>query len=116
MKRTCFAIDLKDDEKLITAYEKIHKPENIWPEIPEGIVAGGIVDMQIYRVGTHLFMIAETEEDTEINYAFEAISKMSKQDTWAVFMGEFQQKLKEAKPKEHWAEMKQVFSLKDCIK
>jgi L-rhamnose mutarotase len=116
MKRTCFALDLKDDEKLIEAYENIHKPENIWPEIPAGIREGGIIDMQIYRIGNHLFMIAETEEGVDLNVAFDAIAKMPKQDVWAAFMATFQQKIKEAQPNEHWAKMKQVFALTDCVK
>ncbi len=114
MKRTCFALDLKDDKKLITAYENIHKPENIWPEIPKGIRDGGIHDMQIYRIGTHLFMIAEYVEGTDLNEIFKAIGQMPKQDIWAEFVAQFQQKLKEAGPKEHWAEMKQIFALTDC--
>lgn len=113
-QRTCFALDLKDDEKLIEAYENIHKPENIWPEIPAGIREGGILEMQIYRIGTHLFMIAETEEDVNIYDAFKAIDKMPKQDVWAEFVAQFQQKIKEAGPNEHWAEMKQIFALTDC--
>ncbi len=115
-QRTCFALDLKDDDKLIAAYEQIHKPENIWPEIPAGILAGGILDMQIYRFSTHLFMIAETEEGIDINEAFAVISKMPRQKEWAMFMAEFQKKLNGASPNEHWAKMKQIFALNECLK
>jgi L-rhamnose mutarotase len=115
-QRTCLALDLKNDDELIVQYEYFHQPEHIWPEIPKGIRAGGIVDMQIYRLGTRLFMIVETEEGTDLNTAFEAIGKMPLQAEWAAFMEGFQQRLSEAKPHEHWAEMKPVFMLTDCLK
>ncbi len=115
-QRTCLALDLKDDDELIAQYEHFHQPEHIWPEIPRGIRAGGIVDMQIYRLGTRLFMIVETKEGMDLNTAFEAIGKMPLQAEWAAFMEGFQQRLTEAKPHEHWAEMKPIFLLNECLK
>lgn len=115
-QRTCLALDLKDNDKLISQYEHFHQPEHIWPEIPQGIRAGGIVDMQIYRIGARLFMIVETEEGIDLITAFEAIGKMPRQTEWAAFMDGFQRRLTEAKPHEHWAEMKPVFLLTQCLK
>ena len=57
MKRYCQTLDLKEDEQLIKEYCYWHSPEHIWPEIPEGIRAVGILNMEIYRLGTRLFMI-----------------------------------------------------------
>jgi L-rhamnose mutarotase len=114
--RTCLALDLKDDADLIAQYEHFHTPEHIWEGIPEGIKAGGVEDMQIYRIGNHLFMIVETLEGITVEEAFEATGKLSGQPEWAAFMSGFQQKLKEAKPEEHWAKMQKIFSLNDCLK
>ena len=47
-----------------------HSPEHIWPEIPEGIRAVGILNMEIYRLGTRLFMIVETPDDFDWDAAF----------------------------------------------
>ncbi len=113
--RICLALDLKEDAKLIAEYEHYHTPEHIWPEIPAGIKAGGIIDMQIYRIGNHLFMIVDLEDGVTLDQAFEAIGKMDKQPDWSAFMNGYQQKLKEAQPNEHWAKMKPVFKLNDCI-
>lgn len=113
--RTCLALDLKNDADLIAQYEHFHTPEGIWKEIPVGIKAVGIEDMQIYRIGTHLFMIVETLEGVTLEEAFDATSKHPRQPEWAAFMDGFQQKLKEAKPEEHWAKMQQIFSLNDCL-
>ncbi len=111
MQRTCLALDLKNDPAGIAAYEHYHKPDHIWPEIPEGIRAAGILDMQIYRIGTHLFMIVETPDGLDLDAAFAAIGSMPLQSEWAAFMDGFQQRLAEALPNEHWAKMSCVFSL-----
>ncbi|MEY4540640.1 MAG: hypothetical protein RLZZ306_2397 [Bacteroidota bacterium] len=89
--RTCLALDLKDDADLISQYEHFHTPDGIWKGIPEGIRAG-VEDMQIYRIGNHLFMIVETVEGITLEEAFEITSKYPRQPEWAAFMDGFQQK------------------------
>lgn len=50
MKRYCLALDLKDDEALIAAYEEHHR--HIWPEIMQRTKEAGIEQMEIYRTAT----------------------------------------------------------------
>jgi L-rhamnose mutarotase len=68
-RRFCLALDLKDDPGLIAEYERHH--EHVWPEIIENIKTSGIEDMEIYRLGTRMFMIMEVNE----KFSFEAKSK-----------------------------------------
>ena len=110
------ALDLKDDESLISEYEQYHRREGIWTEIPIGIKEAGILDMQIYRIGTRLFMIVEYDENTNLKTAFEKMGTMPRQQEWATLMAGFQKELPEAKPGEHWATMTPVFLLNDHIK
>ncbi|WP_090374461.1 L-rhamnose mutarotase [Dyadobacter sp. SG02] len=112
-KRTCMALDLIDNADLIASYEHHHTPGNIWPEIPAGIRAAGITDMQIYRIGTHLFMIVEHDDSTDLQTAFDKMATLPRQGEWAAWMDSFQQKLPEAAAGEHWATMKPVFLLND---
>lgn len=114
-KRICMALNLKDDPDLIVAYEKIHCKGQIWPEIPIGIRDSGVLDMQIYRIGNHLFMIVEIPEDANINEVFDQMGKFPRQQEWAQYMNTFQQRLRAANPGEHWAVMSPVFLLKDHI-
>ena len=83
MKRYCQTLDLKEDEQLIKEYCYWHSPEHIWPEIPEGIRAVGILNMEIYRLGTRLFMIVETPDDFDWDAAFARLATMDKQAEWA---------------------------------
>ena len=58
MNRQCLALDLKDDPALIAEYERLH--QNIWPQISAHLRGHGVLDMQIWRLGTRLFMVMDT--------------------------------------------------------
>lgn len=109
------ALDLVDNAELIASYDHYHKPGNIWPEIPDGIREAGITDMQIYRIGRHLFMIVEHDGATDLKTAFDKMAALPRQGEWATWMDSFQQKLPEAAAGEHWAAMKPVFLLNDHL-
>lgn len=60
VKRYCRTLDLRNDPELIAEYRRRHSRENIWPEVMAGIREVGILEMEIYILGTRLFMIVET--------------------------------------------------------
>ena len=109
MKRYCFALDLKDDNKLIVEYEKYH--EAIWPEIRDSITSAGIEQLEIYRVKNRLFMIMETNND----FSFEKKNKMDaaneKVQEWEKLMWKYQQELPTAAKGEKWILMQKIFKL-----
>jgi L-rhamnose mutarotase len=108
-RRYCLTLDLKDDPALIAEYKRYH--ENVWPEISESIRNSGIVDMEIYLLGTRMFMIMEVNE----NFSFEAKARADESDPkvreWEQLMWKFQQALPEAKPGEKWLLMERVFKI-----
>ena len=110
-KRYCQLLDLVDDPKLIEEYKKWHSPEFNWPEIPQGIKAVGILTMEIYLLGNHLFMIFETPLDFEWDSAFEKLSHMNKQAEWEEFVGKFQKSKPGAASAEKWQLMDRIFTL-----
>lgn len=113
VQRTAMALDLKDDQNLIATYEKYHQFDGNWTEIPLGIKDSGVIDMQIYRIGTRLFMIVDYDEKANLKEIFEKMSTMPNQTEWAELMATFQKKLPEAQSGEHWAAMKPVFLLNE---
>jgi L-rhamnose mutarotase len=56
IKRFCKTLLLEDDPRLIEEYKKVHAPGAVWSEITRGMKEVGIVDMEIYLLGTRLFM------------------------------------------------------------
>jgi L-rhamnose mutarotase len=107
MKKHCLALDLKDDEALIAAYEEYHR--NVWPEVLDSLRDSGIEHMEIYRISNRLFMIIEVED----SFSFEEKGKMdadnSKVQDWEVLMWDYQQALPIAKPGEKWLPMEKIF-------
>lgn len=109
MKRFCFALDLKDDPKLIEEYENYHK--NIWPEIRKSIIDSGIVDMEIYRVADRLFMIMETTDEFSFQRKAKMDSTNQKVEEWEQLMWKFQKPCPFAGPGEKWVLMDNIFKL-----
>lgn len=111
MKRYCQTLELKDDPEGIREYVHWHSAEHIWPEIPEGIRAVGILDMEIYRLGTRLFMIVETPDDFEWEAAFARLATMERQAEWEDFVAKFQKAAPESSSSEKWQLMERIFKL-----
>lgn len=108
-RRFCLTLDLKDDPKLIAEYEKYH--EKIWPEITQSLKDAGIEDLEIYRLGTRMFMVMEVNERFSSEAKARADEANPKVREWEELMWRFQQPLPQAKPGEKWLPMKKIFSL-----
>ncbi|HJX00622.1 MAG TPA: L-rhamnose mutarotase [Terriglobales bacterium] len=108
-RRYCLALDLKDDPKLIAEYKKYH--EKIWPEITQSIKQAGIEDLEIYLLGTRLFMIMEVNDTFSFEAKGAADRSNSKVQEWERLMWKFQQSLPQAKPGEKWLLMERIFKL-----
>jgi L-rhamnose mutarotase len=113
-KRYCLALDLKEDPKLIAEYKRYH--EKIWPEITKSIRDAGIADMEIYLLGTRMFMVIEVDE----HFSFEAKAKADRQNPkvqeWEELMWTFQKPLPNARPGEKWMLMERVFKLEKKVR
>ena len=108
-RRFCLTLDLKDDPKLIAEYKRYH--EQIWPEIAESIRDSGIRDMEIYLLGTRMFMVMEADETFSFEAKGEADRGNPKVQEWENLMWKFQQALPQAKPGEKWMLMERIFKL-----
>ena len=108
-RRYCLALDLKDDPKLIAEYKKHH--EKIWPEITASIKQAGIEDLEIYLLGTRLFMIMEVNDRFSFEAKAAADRSNPKVQEWEALMWKFQQPLPQAKPGEKWLLMERIFKL-----
>lgn len=108
-RRFCLALDLKDDPELIAEYKRYH--EKIWPEISKSIKNSGILDMEIYLLGSRLFMIMEVDKGFSFDAKAKAELANSKIHEWEELMWKFQKPLPNAKPGEKWLLMERIFKL-----
>jgi L-rhamnose mutarotase len=108
-RRFCLTLDLQDDPALIREYQRYH--EKIWPEITASIRDAGIGDMEIYLLGTRMFMIMEVSEDFSFEKKAAADAGNARVQEWEQLMWRFQKALPEAKAGEKWLLMQRIFKL-----
>jgi len=113
VKRYCQTLDLKDDPSLIAEYVKRHSEAEAWPEIRAGIKEVGILEMELYILGTRLFMIVETPLDFEWSSAMAKLAKLPRQAEWEEYMSIFQIAKPGASSAEKWQLMDKIFNLYD---
>lgn len=113
VKRYVQTMDLKDDPQLIAEYKRRHSQAEAWPEILAGIREVGILDMQIFILGTRLVMIVETPVDFEWDQAMARLATLPRQQEWEDYMAIFQQCAEGATSDEKWQMMERMFYLYD---
>lgn len=113
IKRYVQILELRDDPELIREYRKWHSEEHHWKEIREGIRAVGILEMEIYILGTRLVMIVDAPEDFNWDEAFARLATLPRQVEWEAFVAKFQQCAANAKSDEKWQMMERMFYLYD---
>ncbi len=110
-KRFCKSLSLEEDPKLIDEYKKVHGKGAVWPEITQGMVDVGILDMEIYISGTRLFMIMDTTPDFDHDSAMAKLATMPRQSEWEAYVSKFQKTSPEASADEKWQLMERIFKL-----
>jgi len=111
VKRYCQTMDLRDNPELIKKYKEAHDREHFWDEIKQGIRSVGILEMEIYILGTRLFMIVETPLDFDWDSAMARLATLPRQEEWEAYVAQFQQCNENATSDEKWRMMERMFYL-----
>ncbi len=111
VKRYCQMLSLKEDAALIAEYRKRHSQGEVWPETLAAIRQVGILEMEIYILGTNLFMIVETPIDFDWDTAMAKMATLPRQAEWEEYMSVFQQAEPGASSAEKWQLMDRMFHL-----
>ena len=111
VKRYVQTMDLRDDPELIAEYRRRHSREESWKEIRDGIKEVGILEMEIYILGTRLVMIVETPVDFDWPSAMARLATLPRQQEWEDYMALFQQCAEGATSDEKWQMMDRMFYL-----
>ena len=108
MRAFAQAIDLTDDPARIDEYLRHHR--TVWPEVTDGLRAIGIRGMRIWRGGTRLFMVVETDDGFD-PARYQSYAANPRTQEWDALMRGFQRPAPFAKPGEWWAQLEEVFDL-----
>lgn len=108
--RYALALDLVDDAQRIADYEKAHA--EIWPEVRAHLRVHGVLDMEIYRLGTRLFMVMEVDPAV---YSAEHMARAAQDNPaivrWETLMWTYQAPTPWTPAGEKWVAMPRIFSL-----
>ncbi len=111
VKRYCQTMDLRNEPELIKEYRRRHSEGEAWQEILDGIRLVGILEMEIYILGSRLFMIVETPLDFDWDTAMARLATLPRQQEWEDYMALFQQCREGATSDEKWQMMERMFHL-----
>lgn len=113
LQRFCKTMELRNDPSLIEAYKKAHAKGAAWPEITQGMKDVGILDMEIYLLGTKLFMIMDTLTDFDHEKAMAELATKPRQSEWEAHMSQFQDSSAEATADQKWQLMERIYRMDD---
>ena len=111
VKRYVQTMDLRNDPALIAEYRRRHSREDSWKEIRDGIKEVGILEMELYILGTRIVMIVDTPLDFDWDKAMARLATLPRQQEWEDYMAMFQQCAKGATSNEKWQMMERMFYL-----
>ncbi|MGN0087741.1 MAG: L-rhamnose mutarotase [Candidatus Limimorpha sp.] len=110
-KHYCRTLELRDNPELIKEYRRRHQQGNVWQEIIDGIKQVGILEMEIFLLGTRLVMIVEAPAELDLDAAMERLSTLPRQAEWEKYMSELQDAAADATSDEKWQIMERIFYL-----
>ena len=109
MKRYCQTLELVDDPGLIERYCDIHA--HVWPEVVAGQREVGILDMQLYRYETHVFMICDTVDDFDWDRDMGRLATLPRQAEWEAYVAKAQGADPSLPSHKKWRLMEKIFEL-----
>ena len=111
--RHCLALDLKDDPALIAEYELQHR--EVWPEVLAHLRAQGVRELEIFRLGTRLVMVMDTD-DAVFDPARMAAAERDdpRLRAWEDLMWKFQAATPWTPDGAKWTPMQNIFRLSEA--
>ena len=107
MKSYAQALDLVDDLAAISAYDEYHRA--VWPEVLAALRGIGIERMEIFRIGTRMFMYFSAPDDFDPERDFQTYTESARCNEWDELMRQYQQRIPNATEGEWWTPMPCVF-------
>ena len=108
-KRYVQFLEISDDPELVTQYRKWHSEEYNWKEIRDGIREVGILEMEIYILGSKLVMIVDAPADFQWGEAMSMLATLPRQAEWEAYVSQFQGCDANATSAEKWQLMDKIF-------
>jgi L-rhamnose mutarotase len=105
----CQTLSLADDAQQIAKYCDAHA--NVWPEIKAGIKAVGIIDMELFLLGTQVVMVVVAPADFDWDTQMAKLAELPRQQEWEDYVASQQQCEKGLTSDQKWHMMRRIFAL-----
>jgi len=113
MGRHILLLDLVDEADAIARYEAWHAAGAVPRAVIASIREAGITAMDIYRTGTRLVMVMETDESFDVARKAADDRANPAVIAWETQMNTVQRPLPWASPDAKWTEAPRIFSLSE---
>ena len=111
--RHCLALDLHDDPDLIAQYEAHHR--DVWPEVLAHLRAHGVRELEIFRLGTRLVMVMDTDDARfDAGAMADAERADARLQEWEALMWHFQKATPWTPAGQKWTPMTPIFRLSEA--
>ena len=111
IKRYVQFLEISDAPELIAQYRKWHSQEYNWKKVRDGIREVGILEMEIYLLGSRLVMIVDAPVDFRWSEAMKRLATLPRQAEWEALVSKFQGCRPDARSDEKWQPMERIFRL-----
>lgn len=110
--RHCLALDLHDDPALIAQYDAHHHA--VWPDVLAHLRTQGVLELEIFRLGTRLVMVMDTDDAVFDPAAMAAAERDDPRlREWEELMWRFQAPTPWTPEGTKWTPMQTIFRLSD---
>lgn len=111
IKRYVQTLELRDDPEMIAKYRELHSQASSWKEVRDGIREVGILEMELYILGTRVVMIVDTPVDFDWEQAMKRLATLPRQAEWEAVVAKMQGCDEHARSDEKWQMMERFFYL-----
>ena len=96
---------------MIAKYRELHSEKSSWKEVRDGIRQVGILEMELYILGTKVVMIVDTPVDFDWQQAMNRLATLPRQAEWEATVAKMQGCDEHARSDEKWQMMERFFHL-----
>ena len=111
VRRYVQTMSLRDNPELIALYRKAHSEPEFWPEIKDDIRSVGILEMEIFILGTRLVMIVDMPDALDWDEVMTKLARLPRQAEWEDHVAQFQNCAKGTTSGEKWQMRERIFHL-----
>ena len=100
--------DRQEKINQIEEYKKVHGIGMVWPEVSRNMKEIGVLDMELYLMGTRAFLIMDAKPEYDPDKDNERWGNMPREKEWQAYVAKYQKIDPESSISEKWRPMDRI--------